>query len=65
MTQDVLAQAVAQEMQKVYRKELAPAPVPLTVPGEVISEEDVSKLTHKLWILQGYLSQCIKSFSSF
>lgn len=48
MTQDVLAQAVAQEMQKVYRNELGPAPVPLTVPGEVISEEDVSKLTHKL-----------------
>ncbi|KAL0539715.1 hypothetical protein IC582_023931 [Cucumis melo] len=39
--QDVLAQAVAQEMQKVYRNELGPAPVPLTVPGEVISEEDM------------------------
>ncbi|CAK9323915.1 unnamed protein product [Citrullus colocynthis] len=39
--QDVLAQAVAQEMQKVYRNELGPAPVPLAVPGEVISEEDM------------------------
>ena len=48
MTQDVLAQAVAQEMQKVYRNELGPAPVPLTVPGEVICEEDVSKLIRKL-----------------
>lgn len=40
--QDVLARAVAEEMQKVYRNELGPEPVPLTVPGEVISEEDVS-----------------------
>ncbi|KAG6600893.1 ribosome biogenesis protein NOP53-like [Cucurbita moschata] len=39
--QDVLAQAVAEEMQKVYRNELGPAPVPLTVPGEAISEEDM------------------------
>ncbi|XP_023547341.1 ribosome biogenesis protein NOP53-like [Cucurbita pepo subsp. pepo] len=39
--QDVLAQAVAEEMQKVYRNELGPAPVPLTVPGEPISEEDM------------------------
>jgi len=38
--QDSLAQAVADEMQKVYRKELAPQPVPLVVPGEVIDEED-------------------------
>jgi len=37
-----LALAVAEEMQKVYRKELAPQPVPLVVPGEVIDEEDVS-----------------------
>lgn len=38
--QDSLAQAVADEMQKVYAKELRPAPVPLTVEGEAISEED-------------------------
>ncbi|PON83231.1 Ribosome biogenesis protein Nop53/GLTSCR [Trema orientale] len=38
--QDVLASAVAEEMQKVYKKELGPQPVPLTVPGEAIDEED-------------------------
>lgn len=41
-SQDVLAHAVAEEMQKVYEKELGPEPVPLTVPGEVINEEDVN-----------------------
>jgi nucleolar protein 53 len=40
--QDSLAQAVATEMQKVYQNELGPQPVPLTVPGQVIDEEDVS-----------------------
>nr|XP_048322564.1 ribosome biogenesis protein NOP53-like [Ziziphus jujuba var. spinosa] len=39
--QDVLACAVAEEMQKVYKNELGPEPVPLTVPGEVIDEEDM------------------------
>ncbi|KAJ9175989.1 hypothetical protein P3X46_014484 [Hevea brasiliensis] len=41
--QDSLAQAVAEEMQKVYQSELGPQPVPLTVPGEqqVIDEEDL------------------------
>ncbi|KAM7504522.1 hypothetical protein LguiB_003426 [Lonicera macranthoides] len=39
--QDSLARAVADEMQKVYRKELGPHPVPLTVPGEAIEEEDM------------------------
>ncbi|KAM0066564.1 putative 14-3-3 protein [Helianthus debilis subsp. tardiflorus] len=38
---DSLAQAVADEMQKVYMKELRPTPVPLTVEGGVIDEEDV------------------------
>ncbi|XP_020254304.1 uncharacterized protein At2g40430 [Asparagus officinalis] len=38
--QDSLAQAVADEMQKVYQKELAPQPVPLVVAGEVFDEED-------------------------
>ncbi|KAI4383941.1 hypothetical protein MLD38_009719 [Melastoma candidum] len=38
--QDALAQAVADEMQKVYRDELAPEPVPLIVEGEVIDEEE-------------------------
>jgi nucleolar protein 53 len=42
--QDSLAQAVATEMQKVYQNELGPQPVPLTVPGQVIDEEDVSIL---------------------
>ncbi|KAI3720976.1 hypothetical protein L2E82_31975 [Cichorium intybus] len=39
--QDSLAHAVADEMQKIYTKELRPAPVPLTVPGEAIEEEDM------------------------
>ncbi|GAV62466.1 Nop53 domain-containing protein [Cephalotus follicularis] len=38
--QDALAEAVAEEMQKVYQNELGPEPVPLTVPGEVIDGED-------------------------
>ncbi|KAF7844273.1 ribosome biogenesis protein NOP53-like [Senna tora] len=39
--QDTLACAVAEEMQKIYRNELGPEPVPLTVPGEAIPEEDM------------------------
>ncbi|XP_045819386.1 ribosome biogenesis protein NOP53 [Trifolium pratense] len=39
--QDTLATAVAEEMIKVYKNELGPEPVPLTVPGELISEEDM------------------------
>eukprot|EP00257_Ricinus_communis_P017368 XP_015575794.1 ribosome biogenesis protein NOP53 isoform X2 [Ricinus communis] len=41
--QDSLAQAVAEEMQKVYQSELGPQPVPLTVPAEhqAINEEDM------------------------
>ncbi|GJM94566.1 hypothetical protein PR202_ga11223 [Eleusine coracana subsp. coracana] len=37
---DSLAQAVADEMRKIYTKELGPKPVPLIVPGEAITEED-------------------------
>ncbi|XP_038983930.1 ribosome biogenesis protein NOP53-like [Phoenix dactylifera] len=40
--QDSLARAVADEMQKVYKKELGPQPVPPTVPGEIVAEVDVS-----------------------
>lgn len=40
--QETLAHAVAQEMHKVYKKELGPQPVPLTVPGEAVDEEEVS-----------------------
>ncbi|KAI3806205.1 hypothetical protein L1987_22102 [Smallanthus sonchifolius] len=39
--QDSLAHAIADEMHKVYTKELRPTPVPLTVDGEVIDEEDM------------------------
>ncbi|KAI3705004.1 hypothetical protein L1987_75234 [Smallanthus sonchifolius] len=39
--QDSLAHAVADEMQKVYTKELRPTPVPLTVVGEVVDVEDM------------------------
>ncbi|KAI3777371.1 hypothetical protein L1987_47171 [Smallanthus sonchifolius] len=35
------AHAIADEMHKVYTKELRPTPVPLTVDGEVIDEEDM------------------------
>ncbi|OIW05418.1 hypothetical protein TanjilG_23244 [Lupinus angustifolius] len=38
--QDTLACAVAEEMQKIYKDELGPEPVPLTVPGEAIPEEE-------------------------
>ncbi|KAI3706096.1 hypothetical protein L1987_76351 [Smallanthus sonchifolius] len=38
---DSLAHAIADEMHKVYTKELRPTPVPLTVDGEVIDEEDM------------------------
>ncbi|XP_009385030.2 ribosome biogenesis protein NOP53 isoform X2 [Musa acuminata AAA Group] len=38
--QDSLAQAVADEMQNIYKKELGPQPVPVTVPGEPVTEED-------------------------
>lgn len=38
--QDSLAEAVADEMQKIYLEELGPQPVPLIVPGEIIQEED-------------------------
>lgn len=44
LIQDSLARAVADEMQKVYKDELGPEPVPLTVEGEVVDEEDVSPL---------------------
>ncbi|KAK4835842.1 hypothetical protein QYF36_015206 [Acer negundo] len=38
--QESLAQAVAEEMQKVYQKELGPEPIPFTVPGQAIDDED-------------------------
>ncbi|KAK4727668.1 hypothetical protein R3W88_032585 [Solanum pinnatisectum] len=40
--QDALACAVADEMQKIYRNELGPEPIPLIVPGEAVNEEDAS-----------------------
>ncbi|KAH0708014.1 hypothetical protein KY289_013090 [Solanum tuberosum] len=39
--QDALACAVADEMQKIYRNELGPEPIPLIVPGEAVNEEDM------------------------
>ncbi|KAM1126318.1 hypothetical protein ACFX2B_041018 [Malus domestica] len=39
--QETLAHAVAEEMGKVYKKELGPQPVPLTVPGEAVDEEEM------------------------
>ena len=40
--QESLAQAVAEEMQKVYQNELGPKPIPFTVPWHAIDDEDVS-----------------------
>ncbi|KAF5179013.1 Ribosome biogenesis protein nop53 [Thalictrum thalictroides] len=39
--QDALASAVAVEMQKIYKNELGPQPVPLTVSSEVVDEESL------------------------
>ena len=39
--QEALGAAVADEMQKVIRMELQPAPVPLHVPGDALTEEDM------------------------
>lgn len=39
--QDSLAEAVADEMQKIYRDELGPQPVPHIISGEVLTEEDM------------------------
>ncbi|KAK8916266.1 hypothetical protein KSP39_PZI022765 [Platanthera zijinensis] len=39
--QDSLAEAVADEMQKIYRDELGPQPVPLIISGEIMTEEDI------------------------
>jgi nucleolar protein 53 len=36
-------------MRKIYTKELGPKPVPLIVPGEAITEEDVSFMTEGLY----------------
>ena len=50
LIQDSLAQAVAEEMKKVYKKELDPEPIPLTVPGEPVTEEEVS-FHHSILVL--------------
>ncbi|KAK4786467.1 hypothetical protein SAY86_003156 [Trapa natans] len=39
--QDVLACAVADEMQKIYKDELGPEPVPLTVEGRALEDEEM------------------------
>ncbi|XP_073130522.1 ribosome biogenesis protein NOP53 [Henckelia pumila] len=39
--QEALARAVADEMQKIYRHELGPEPVPILVPGQAIDDEDI------------------------
>lgn len=40
-----MACAVADEMQKIYKDELGPEPVPLTVEGKAIEEEEVILFT--------------------
>jgi hypothetical protein len=38
-------------MRKIYTKELGPKPVPLTVLGEAVAEEDVSFMTESYRVL--------------
>ena len=45
MLQDMLAEAVAQEMQKVYKTELGPEPVPLTIDGNNNIEDEAGLLS--------------------
>jgi nucleolar protein 53 len=52
----MLAEAVAQEMQKVYKTELGPAPVPLTIEGDTLSEDEVSLLLVCYNIIDGKMS---------
>ncbi|KAK3170401.1 hypothetical protein Dsin_000106 [Dipteronia sinensis] len=42
--QESLAQAVAEEMQKVYQNELGPDSIPFVVPGHAIDDKDVSRV---------------------
>lgn len=60
LNQDTLASAVAEEMQKIYKNELGPEPVPLTVPGEAIAEEDVSLILFIYTIIGGW-NPCMTS----
>ena len=62
-SQDVLAHAVAEEMQKVYQNELGPQPVPLTVLSKVIDEEEVS-LFFSLSLLSTRSPLCLKEWGS-
>ncbi|CDY23909.1 BnaC04g01280D [Brassica napus] len=43
--EDMLAEAVAQEMQKVYKNELGPEPVPLTIDGNNNIEDEAGLLS--------------------
>ncbi|CAH8376194.1 unnamed protein product [Eruca vesicaria subsp. sativa] len=43
--EDMLAEAVAQEMQKVYKNELGPEPVPLTIDGDANIEDEAGLLS--------------------
>ncbi|CAH2058622.1 unnamed protein product [Thlaspi arvense] len=43
--EDMLAAAVAQEMQKVYKTELGPEPVPLTIDSDAIIEDEAGLLS--------------------
>ncbi|EOA29100.1 hypothetical protein CARUB_v10025367mg, partial [Capsella rubella] len=51
--QDMLAEAVAQEMQKVYKTELGPAPVPLTIEGDEIDEDEASPFLIRNKVVNG------------
>lgn len=49
-----MAQAVVVLMQKASRSELGPKPVPLTVPGEIIDEEEV-RLSNSVFSSASYV----------
>lgn len=51
--QEALAHAIAEEMQEVYRNELGPKSVPLTVPGDTDEEEEVSILCSLMYYSPG------------
>lgn len=56
-------------MRKIYTKELGPKPVPLIVPGEAITEEDVSlmHLFANRWLkfLYSHVLEMLHALSTF
>ena len=51
-------------MRKIYTKELGPKPVPLIVPGEAITEEDVSFITPGFYLLHHMMLNFVTLYPS-